>query len=143
DDAKWRGVLRGLNRTFWHRTVGSQEVEDYMIRETGLDLAAIFRQYLTTTQIPVLEYRLAGDTLAFHWTNVGPGFAMPVRVTVADSSFALIHPTEAWQTTVVHLTRPDAFQVDENFYVEAKPVTPGASPTHTPPPGPLHSARTS
>src|SRR5438034_328616 len=122
DDAKWRGVLRGLNRTFWHRTVTSQQVEDYMIRETGLDLAAVFREYLTTTQIPVLEYRLAGDTLAFHWANVVPGFAMPVRATVADSSFALLHPTEAWQTTVVHLSRPEAFQVDENFYVEAKPA---------------------
>src|SRR5437762_147535 len=134
DDAKWRGVLRGLSRSFWHRTVTSQEIEDYLIRETGLDLAAVFRQYLTTTQIPVLEYRLAGDTLGFHWTNVVPGFAMPVRVTVADSSFALLHPTEAWQTTVVQLSRPEAFHVDENFYVETKAIAPAPSPTRTPAP---------
>src|SRR5207247_11153904 len=103
--SRGRGGMWRLNRTFWHRTVTSQQLEDYMIRETGLDLAAVFRQYLTTTQIPVLEYRLAGDTLAFHWANVVPGFAMPVRVTVAGSSFALLHPTEGWQPKGVRLAR--------------------------------------
>ena len=63
--------------------------------------------------------RSSGDTLSYHWADVVPGFAMPVRVTLADSTYAWIHPTEAWQSVPVHLGT-SAFKVDENFYVLAR-----------------------
>jgi len=37
DDAKWRGILRGLNHTFWHQTVTSAQIEAYISREAGID----------------------------------------------------------------------------------------------------------
>jgi aminopeptidase N len=125
DDAKWRGILRGLNHTFWHQTVTSAQVEAYISREAGIDLRPVFDQYLRTTQIPVLEYQLAGDTLAYRWANVVPGFALPLRVTLADTSYGWIHPTAVWQRVAVRLSRPDLFKVDENFYVETKAVLAG------------------
>jgi aminopeptidase N len=128
DDARWRGILRGLNTTFWHQTVTGRQVEDYISQQAGIDLSKVFQQYLTTTMIPVLEYRLDGQALSYRWTNVVPGFAMPVRVTTADSSFALIRPTESWQSTRVALTSPSAFKVDENFYVMTRRASEVASP---------------
>ena len=38
DDAKWREMLRGLNRTFRHQTVTGAEVQDYMSEQAGMDL---------------------------------------------------------------------------------------------------------
>ena len=58
DDAKWRDILRGLNKTFYHRTVTGKQVQDFISREAGMDLSKVFAQYLTTTQIPVFEYRV-------------------------------------------------------------------------------------
>ncbi|HVZ77419.1 MAG TPA: M1 family metallopeptidase [Gemmatimonadaceae bacterium] len=122
DDAKWRGILRGLQRTFWHQTVTGAQVEHYISAHAGMDLSKVFAQYLTTTMIPVLEYRISGDTLSYRWANVVPEFAMPVRVTTRDSTYTLIRPTEQWKAMTVHLSAPSAFKVDENFYVTAKDV---------------------
>ena len=65
NDEKWRGILRGLNSTFWHKTVSGKQVQDYISHEAGVDLSSVFEQYLTTTRIPVLEYRLSGTTLGY------------------------------------------------------------------------------
>ena len=35
DDEKWRGILRGLNQTFWHQTVTGKQIEDYISAAGG------------------------------------------------------------------------------------------------------------
>lgn len=116
DDSKWRQVLRGLNKTFRHQTVTTAEFENAMSQATGIPLQEFFDQYLRTTMVPTLDYRLEGGKLRFRWTNVVKGFDMPVRVTTAPGTFDWIRPTEAWQETDVTVT-PEEFQVDPNFYV--------------------------
>jgi len=122
DDEKWRGILRGLNTTFWHQTVMGKQIEDYISAQAGMNLTKVFDQYLRTTMVPTFEYRISGDTLSYRWANVVPGFDMPIRVTLDWPTWALIKPTEAWQTAQVHLANPTDFKVDENFYVVPKPV---------------------
>ncbi len=130
DDEKWRGILRGLNRTFWHRTVTGRQVEDYISQQAGIDLGPVFAQYLTTTKIPELEYRIAGDTLRFRWAGVVPGFAMPVRVWFGAGRSVLLRPSEDWQSLALTgaraLARPGDFSVDDNFYVTARNVAAAA-----------------
>src|SRR5438105_8886333 len=75
DDAKWRDILRGLNKTFYHQTVTGKQVEDYISREAGIGLSKVFAQYLSTTKIPVFEHRVqvaerGGGMLSYHWANV-------------------------------------------------------------------------
>ncbi|HEY8833764.1 MAG TPA: M1 family metallopeptidase [Gemmatimonadaceae bacterium] len=120
DDARWRGILRGLGKTFWHQTVSGKQIEDYISSRSGINLSKVFDQYLRTTKIPTLEYKLEGSQLSYRWANVVPGFAMPVKVTTSPGQLAWIRPTERWKTTPVHLARPEEFHVDENFYVVAK-----------------------
>jgi hypothetical protein len=119
DDVKWRNILRGLNRTFYHQTVTGKQVQDYISREAGIDLSKVFEQYLTTTQIPVFEYRLKDGMLSFHWTNVVPGFRMPVIVYIGGWGIRPLDPTEEWR--MIRMP-PNASEltVDENFYVTAR-----------------------
>ena len=124
DDARWRAILRGLNATFRHQTVTGQQVEAYISREAGIDLSTVFAQYLTTTKIPVFEYRIDADSLFYRWADVVPGFAMPVRALLSDSGFTTLHPTEAWQGAALDVSSALGFQLDRNFYVEAKEVGP-------------------
>jgi hypothetical protein len=63
-----------------------------------------------------------GPKLSYRWTNVVPGFAMPVKVTTSPGSYSWIRPTEAWKTMAVELSRPEDFRVDENFYINAKDI---------------------
>ena len=125
NDEKWRGILRGLNTTFRHQTVTAEQIEDYISQHAGIDLSKVFQQYLTTTKVPVFEYRIAGNTLSYHWADVVPGFAMPVAVKLSEEGYTVVHPTEQWQTAKLTLTRPGDFAVDPNYYVVARQVTAG------------------
>ena len=127
DDARWRGILRGLNQRFRHQTVTGQQIRDYISQEAGIDLSTVFVQYLTTTKIPALEYRVQGGTLSYHWADVVPGFDMPVRVNVPGLGTRVLHPTEAWQTLEAPSPQAAELSVDENFYVAVRNVTPTAA----------------
>jgi aminopeptidase N len=133
DDAKWRDVLRGLNHTFWHQTVTSRQIEDYISRASGIDLGPVFAQYLTTTQVPAFEYKVESGTLSYRWADVVPGFAMPVRVQVPGLGTRLLRPAEAWQTLAASDPEAAQLEVDENCYVRARNVlAPAADSTRGP-----------
>jgi aminopeptidase N len=122
DDERWRAILRGVNATFWHQTVTGKQVEDYISQQAGIDLSPVFAQYLTTTKIPVLEYRLDGSNLSYRWADVVPGFAMPVRVAPTGTDFVMLHPTAAWQRTPGTATDASQLRVDPNYYVLVRDV---------------------
>jgi aminopeptidase N len=114
DDEKWRSILRGLQATYRHQVVTGQQVRDYISQQSGMDLGKVFQQYLDTTKIPVLEYRVNGTQLSYRWADVVSGFDMPVRVSVGGES-RLLRPTDAWQSTTV--PEGATLTVDRNFYV--------------------------
>ena len=121
DDAKWRATLRGLNEEFRHQTVTGDEIRDYMTAATGVGLSKIFEQYLETIRVPVLEYRGDGDRLAYRWTNVVPGFEMPVEVGAGNTSLRL-NPTTHWQTTRSALGRTGELRALPAYYVIVQSV---------------------
>src|SRR5690606_15961787 len=57
NDTTFRQILRGLNQDFYHQTVTGKQVQDYINQKSGMDFTKVFDQYLTTIQIPVLEYK--------------------------------------------------------------------------------------
>ena len=122
DDTRWRTILRGLTRTFRHQTVTGPQIEEYIGRESGLDLRRVFAQYLTTTSVPELEYRVQRGILSYRWVGVVKGFAMPVRVQIPRMGRRWIRPTEAWQRLTVPSPPGADVGVDEDFYVTARNV---------------------
>jgi aminopeptidase N len=111
NDKKFREILRGLNKDFYHKTVTSKEVEEYISKKAGKDLSKIFDQYLRTTQIPELQLEAEGDKIKFKWVNAIPGFNMPVRLT----NGLWITPTTKEQKLKVK--DASSVTVDPNFYV--------------------------
>lgn len=120
DDKKWRETLRGLNRDFYHQTVTTKQIEDYMIRKTGKKLQKVFDQYLRHTEIPELEYTIKKGQLRYRWTNCIPGFDMPVKVELTPDIFTFIYPVTTWKT--IKCNQPDGadLPVDANFYIGTK-----------------------
>mgnify|MGYP003675815669 CR=1 FL=1 len=122
DDEKWRKVLRGLNRDFYHQTVTSAQIENYLIDQTGIELSPIFDEYLRTTMIPSLEYTITDSTLKFRYTNVVDGFKMPIRIYI-DGQEHWLTPNPEWQTKTFK-GNLSTFKVDRNFYVEVSKKRP-------------------
>jgi aminopeptidase N len=123
DDERWRAILRGLNATFRHQVVTGAQIEDYVTRQSGMDLRPVFAQYLTTTKIPVFEYRIEGTALSYRWADVVPGFAMPVRVALGGREPVVLHPTTEWQRAPGTVQDASAVVVDRNYYVVPRDVT--------------------
>ncbi|HYK56132.1 MAG TPA: M1 family aminopeptidase, partial [Flavisolibacter sp.] len=118
DDEKFRQILRGLNKDFYHQTVTSKQIEDYISQKSGKDLSKAFDQYLRTTQIPVLDLKAEGDKIKFKWTNCIAGFNMPVKLT----NGRWIYPTTVEQKIKIEGKNFDDVDVDKNFYIQLKNV---------------------
>ncbi len=96
DDEKFRGMLKSLNKTFYHQTVTTQQIEQYIETYTSKNLEPLFNQYLRTIQIPELEYYIKDDKLYYRFTNIVNGFTLPLEVS-ADKKTEKIDPTSDWQ----------------------------------------------
>ena len=116
NDSIWKELFRAMNRKYWHQTVTTKQIEDFMIDYLKLDLQRIFDQYLRTQQIPVFEYKLNESKLSFRWSNCVKYFDMPLKLLVEGKEF-WVNPTEKWQK----IELPSAnFTPDNNFFVRNK-----------------------
>lgn len=121
NDEKFRQILRGLGKTFYHKTVTTAEIESYIAKQSGLKLDKVFDQYLRFTKIPVLEYKINNSTLSYRWVTDVKGFDMPVRVTLKTGTYSLIKPTNDWKTIKVDDNiNADNFKHDPLFYINTK-----------------------
>lgn len=111
NDEKFRQILRGMNKDFYHQTVTTKQIEDYISSKAGIDFSSVFDQYLRTTKIPALEYSQDGETLKFRYTNVIKNLKLPIRIN-GDQT---INPTEQWQT--VKLKKSTPVELNKNYYI--------------------------
>ncbi|MPS64279.1 MAG: peptidase M1 [Chryseobacterium sp.] len=111
NDEKFRQILRGLNKDFYHKTVTTEEIENYISKKAGIDFSSIFNQYLRTTKIPALEYSQTGNVLKFRYTNVVKNFKLPVKI----DGEQVINPTEEWQT--IKLKKGTPVEFNNAYYI--------------------------
>ena len=122
DDEKWRSILRGLNKDFYHQNVTTKQIEDYIISKSGLDLQVFFDQYLRTTQIPKLEYTVTDQTLKFRYMDSIENFQMPLIVLVNGQEI-WIHPTSEWKTQTFN-SPLQTVEVKADFYINSEKIVP-------------------
>ena len=109
-------MLRGLNETFYHQTVTTQEIETYMSEFSGLNLTAFFNQYLRDVRVPTLEYSIKDNELSYRWINIVDGFQMPIEVEINEEK-QWLYPTADWKKMEINSTK---INIDRNFYIDHK-----------------------
>ena len=125
NDEKFRQILRGLNKAFYHQTVTTQQVEQYISKQSKTDFSKVFDQYLRTTEIPVLQYKIDGNTVSFRYDSSVSGFHLPLKVSLgkADKSEQWIKPTGSWQSLkLADWFDGKTFIINPNFYVRSRRV---------------------
>lgn len=121
NDEKFRMILRGINKTFYHTTTTSAAVEDYIAKQSGLKLTKVFDQYLRHSKIPVLQYKIQNGVVQYRWLTDVKGFDMPVKVSLKSGTYTFISPTNEWKSSKIE-TAID-FKVEPNFYVNVQKAT--------------------
>lgn len=118
NDDKWREILRGLNSTFYHQIVTTEQIETYIDSMVPVDLSKVFDQYLRKKYLPVFEFNWKGKTLNYRWNNCVVGFNMPIKIDIGKNNKTLLNPTESWQS--MKYNKKETLKIDENFYVNSK-----------------------
>ena len=119
DDQKWRQLLRKINLRFYHQTVTTKQIEDFISKESGIDLTQFFNQYLRDVRLPKLEFSHKKNTVKYRWTNIVDGFDMPVKIGIGKHDQKWIYPKAEWQTLEISSGKIP-ITIDKNFYIEVK-----------------------
>ncbi len=118
DDKKFRTILRGLNNNFYHKTVNSQDIEQYINEAAGMDFSSIFNQYLRTTKIPTVEYYLTKKKLYYRWKDAIDNLYLPIEVNTDEKKSIKIIPSNEWKAIKIgKRSSSNRFSVNRNYYV--------------------------
>jgi aminopeptidase N len=118
DDEKWRSILRGLNKTFYHQTVTYDDITHYITEQAGMNLLPVFDQYLHYKNLPMLEVLDRDGKLYVRWFADAKGFNMPIRVRIKGGEFQFIKPTTRPMPLNIAGATKDNLEVDTfNFYI--------------------------
>lgn len=110
NDEQFRQIIRGLNKTFYHQTVTTSQIENYVSKQAGFDYSKVFDQYLRTTQIPQFEYRISPDKkeVSYRYTNSVKGFNLPLTLKQGTLKLRIV-PTDSWTTLKLKEGEADLF----------------------------------
>lgn len=117
NDDKWRELLRSINSSFYHQTVDSKQIEDFMSQQTGLQLKSFFDQYLRDTRLPKLSFKIKGKKLEYKWSDTQSSFNMPINIsTDGGKNWKIIQPeAQSWKT--LKTKGIQSVMIDEDYYV--------------------------
>lgn len=119
DDIKFRSILRQMVSHFQHGYISTPLLLEFWNAQTGRNFNKMFEQYLTTTQIPVLEWRNDKKWIYYRWSQCMDGFNMPLEVQTSCNRLITLEPTTEWKKMACrHATLTAA----KNYYVEIKKV---------------------
>ena len=120
DDKKFRDLLIALNKTFYHKTVTTIEIEEFISSFLKLDLQGIFDQYLRTTKIPLLQYKTDRKKVEYRWADNISNLVLPIKISLDTTGNIQqwITPSANWKKLKTG-KRYDGktFTVNKNFYV--------------------------
>ena len=118
NDEKWRQILRGLNSEFYHQTVTTSQIENYISQNMKMNLNPFFNQYLRDNRIPTLQYSIENNVLKFRWSDVVDNFEMPMELVVNEKNIR-IFPSKDWKELKL---KSEDFIFDDNYYINKKLV---------------------
>ena len=126
DDSLFRIILMGLNKDFYHQTVTTGQIENYISTKSGINFSKVFDQYLRTIQIPVLSlhYDEREKILTYQYKNCINGFNMPLHFNFQNQTFDFLPLDYTPQKRLIKLENFDkvAFgkTIEQLYYVQIK-----------------------
>jgi aminopeptidase N len=80
NDQLWWKVLKSFYQKNILKTISTSDFIDFVSEMINKDLTPFFSQYLTTSQIPILEIQINGKEINYMWKNCVANFEMPIYI---------------------------------------------------------------
>ncbi len=125
NDKLFRSILIGLNETFYHKTVNTKDIENYISVQGKFNFDKVFDQYLRTTKIPIFSYTFDKNEkiLTYQWKNCVVGFDLALNFNYLGSQIALrpidyvpqkkLFPNESFD--IIEFIK----ELERNYYIKA------------------------
>ncbi len=126
NDSIFRSILIGLNQDFYHQTITTGQIENYISTKSGINFSKVFDQYLRTVQIPILSlsYDEREKILTYQYKNCINGFNLPLHFTYQNQPFDFLPLDYTPQKRLIKLDKFDkvAFgkAIEQLYYVQIK-----------------------
>lgn len=117
DDEKWRSILRGLNKEFYHRTIVAEELINYINTQSGINLDKVFDQYVRHSSLPVLEIAFRDGKPFGRWVAETNNFDMPVRIRIKGGTYLTVKPGSSFKALNLPGANKDNIEIDPDFYI--------------------------
>jgi protein associated with RNAse G/E len=116
-----------LNKTFYHQTVTSLQVEKYISDHAHFNYSKVFDQYLRNIEIPQLEFYFSagGKNVSYRYTNCIAGFNLPLVLKKGYDSFK-IFPGKEWKSIDITEEQTGFFnekEIEKMYYIGVKKVS--------------------
>lgn len=126
NDSLFRNILIGLNKKFYHQTVTTTQVENYINQHAGFNYHKVFDQYLRNASIPQFEYYFNADStkVFYRYTNCIAGFNLPLVLQNKEHTIKII-PTGKWQSVPVTPAQKlfNADSIKKMYYINVKNIS--------------------
>ena len=125
NDKLFRSILVGLNEKFYHKTVDTKDIENFISVQGKFNFEKVFDQYLRTTKIPIFSYTFDRNEkiLTYQWKNCVVGFDLALNFNYFGSLVSL-RPIDF--VPQKKLFTNQSFDIDEfikelerNYYIKA------------------------
>jgi aminopeptidase N len=123
NDSLFRKIIIGINKKFYHQTVSTKQIEDYISANAGFNFTKVFDQYLRNPQMPTLNYNYDNKEkiLTYQYKNCVVGFNLPIKVSYNNKLVELLPMDYEPKKRLIKI---DNFNIEnfikaiqENYYV--------------------------
>jgi aminopeptidase N len=118
NDEAFVQALREMNKRFYHKTVTTKQIEDFLGEKVGINLSKMFDQYLRNTSIPEVAIETNKDGFNYRWINCIDGYNIPVKL-IVNGEEVWLTPTKNPQQ-FLYKNKINSVVVDPNFYAGMK-----------------------
>ena len=121
NDPKWWSIIKGMcDTTFKMKTIGYDDVVKYFNDKTGMNLTAVFDQYLKHAKIPLLQYNLKKDKgntyiFSYKWKTDSKDFLMPFTVSTDNRTDHHLNATNDWNSTTITLEKENDLRIRDDL----------------------------
>jgi aminopeptidase N len=115
-------MLKKYAETFQYKIIETNDVVQFFSQESGLNLTPFFDEYLKHKDLPVLEYKIKGDTLSYRWKANESLFKMPFEYSSSGTTIRL-DATTTWQEGSIKVGDASKFEIGSaKFLLKSKKV---------------------
>lgn len=113
NDSIWFQTLKSFSSKNRAQIISTQDVIDFFNQQLDKDYSYLFKQYLTYTQLPVLEFNIlkSGNRfqMEYRWQADESDFQLPIYIDIMNTRHR-ISPTTSWQTFETRFSKGESFR---------------------------------